>query len=69
MHFFYFIDTCYLGSNDSTKFLEYTVVFGSFSKGHSNTGSRMLWHQPELIPPSLCSQKQNLYVNSLLQKP
>jgi hypothetical protein len=27
MHFFHFSDTCYLGSNDSTKFLESIVVF------------------------------------------
>jgi hypothetical protein len=29
MHFFYFSDTCYLGSSGFTKFLESNVVFES----------------------------------------
>jgi hypothetical protein len=30
MHFFHFSDTCYFGSNGSTKVLESTIVFDSF---------------------------------------
>jgi hypothetical protein len=40
--FFHFSDTCYFGSNGSTKFLESTIVFDSFLEGHSSTGFRML---------------------------
>ena len=32
IHFFHFSDTCYLGFNDSTKFLESIVVFEFFWK-------------------------------------
>jgi hypothetical protein len=32
MHFFHFDDTCYLGSNGSTKFLEFIIAFDSFLK-------------------------------------
>jgi hypothetical protein len=46
VHFFIttyvFSDTCYLGSNGSTKFLESTIVFDSFLEGRSSTNSRML---------------------------
>jgi hypothetical protein len=35
MHFFHYSDTCYLGSNGSTKFLESTIVFDSFLEGRS----------------------------------
>jgi hypothetical protein len=35
MHFFHFSDTCYLGSNGSTKFLKSTIVFDSFLEGES----------------------------------
>jgi hypothetical protein len=41
MHFFHFSDTCYLGSNGSTKFLESTIIFDSFLEGHSSIGSGM----------------------------
>jgi hypothetical protein len=47
MHFFHFSDTCYLGSSDSTKFLESTVVLDSFVEGCTNTDSRMLWNNPK----------------------
>jgi hypothetical protein len=43
-HFFHFSETCYLGSNDSIKFLESIVIFDSFSEGCSTTGYRMLWN-------------------------
>jgi hypothetical protein len=42
MHFFHFNDTCYLGSNGSTKFLESTVVFDSLLEGRFSIGSKML---------------------------
>jgi hypothetical protein len=38
MHFFHFSDTCYLGSDGSTKFLESIVAF---EEGHSNAGSTL----------------------------
>ena len=47
--FFHFSDTCSLGSNDSTKFLESTIVFDSFSEGQPSTGSRMLCHSISLF--------------------
>jgi hypothetical protein len=42
LHFFYFSDTCYLGSTGYTKFLEFAVIFDSFLEGRSSTGSRIL---------------------------
>jgi hypothetical protein len=42
MHYFHFSYTCYLGSNDSTKFLESNVIFDSFLEGHFGTSSRNL---------------------------
>jgi hypothetical protein len=42
IHFFHFSDTCYLGSNGSTKFLESTIFFYSFLEGHFSISSRML---------------------------
>jgi hypothetical protein len=49
IHFFHFRDICYLDFSGSTKFLESTVVFDSFSEGSSSIGSRML-----CLFPSVC---------------
>jgi hypothetical protein len=42
IYFFHFSDTCYLGFNGPTKFLESIVTFDSFLEGHSSIGSKML---------------------------
>jgi hypothetical protein len=46
-----FSDTCYMSFNSSTKFLESTVVFNSFSEGRSSTSSRMLC---QTFKPEVC---------------
>ena len=43
MHLFHVNDTCYLGSNGSTKFLESIDVFHSFLEGYFSTSFKMLW--------------------------
>jgi hypothetical protein len=49
--FFHFSDTCSLGSNGSTKFLESLLFFILFLEGQPNTGSRMLcnFKNPQVI--------------------
>jgi hypothetical protein len=52
MYFFHFSDTCYIGSNGSTKFLESTVVFDSFWRA---TLALVLecYGKPLLVSPSI----------------